>query len=78
VNFPAGVRHTLHAHRSDQVLLVTAGTSRATETEEQAITVGDIVHFTADEKHWHGATPDSDFWHLALTAKGSTPPLFEP
>jgi quercetin dioxygenase-like cupin family protein len=30
------------------------------------------VHITAEEKHWHGATRDSAFSHIALTAKGST------
>jgi quercetin dioxygenase-like cupin family protein len=79
VNFPAGVRHRMHTHRRDQVLFVTAGTGMiATETEEQEITVGDIVQITADEKHWHGATPDADFSHIALTAKGSTTTPLEP
>jgi quercetin dioxygenase-like cupin family protein len=64
VNFPAGVRNKMHTHSSDQVLFVT--------------TVGDIVHITADEKHWHGATPHSDFSHIALTAKGSTTTQVEP
>jgi hypothetical protein len=64
---------------SDQVLFVTAGTGIiATETEEKEITVGDIVHITADEKHWHGATPHADFSHMALTAKGSTTTQVEP
>ena len=74
-----------HAHfgegidSSDQVLFVTAGKGIiATETEEKEITVGDIVHITAEEKHWHGATPDSDFSHIALTAKGSTTTQVEP
>src|SRR5262245_59453370 len=79
VNFPAGVRNKMHTHSSDQVLFVTAGKGIiATETEEQEITVGDIVHITADEKHWHGATPDSAFSHIALTAKGSTTTQVEP
>jgi quercetin dioxygenase-like cupin family protein len=26
--------------------------------------VGDIVLFSAGEKHWHGATEDSEFSHL--------------
>jgi quercetin dioxygenase-like cupin family protein len=79
VNFPAGVRNKMHTHSSDQVLFVTAGTGIiATETEEKEITVGDIVHITADEKHWHGATPHSDFSHIALTAKGSTTTQVEP
>jgi quercetin dioxygenase-like cupin family protein len=79
VNFPAGVRNKMHTHSRDQVLFVTAGTGMiATETEEQEITVGDIVPITADEKHWHGATPDADFSHIALTAKGSTTTQVEP
>jgi quercetin dioxygenase-like cupin family protein len=79
VNFPAGVRNKMHTHSSDQVLFVTAGTGIiATETEEQEITVGDVVHIKADEKHWHGATAHSHFSHIALTAKGSTTTQFEP
>jgi quercetin dioxygenase-like cupin family protein len=34
--------------------------------------VGDVVYIPAEEKHWYGATPDSSFSHIALTAKGST------
>jgi quercetin dioxygenase-like cupin family protein len=79
VNFSAGARNKMHTHSSDQVLFVTAGTGIiATETEEKEITVGDIVHITADEKHWHGATPHAAFSHIALTAKGSTTTQVEP
>ena len=60
-------------HDSDQVLFVTAGKGIiATETEKEIIGVGDVVHIPAEERHWHGATPDSAFSHIALTAKGST------
>jgi quercetin dioxygenase-like cupin family protein len=73
VNFSAGARNKMHTHSSDQVLFVTAGKGIiATETHQEVITVGDVVHITAEEKHWHGATPDSAFSHIALTAKGST------
>src|SRR6266853_3972125 len=73
VNFPAGVRNKMHTHSSDQVLFVTEGTGIiATETTQQEITVGDVVHIPAEEKHWHGATAHSHFSHIALTAKGST------
>ena len=79
VNFSPGARNKMHTHSSDQVLFVTAGTGIiATETEEKEITVGDIVHITADEKHWHGATQHSAFSHIALTAKGSTTQQLEP
>ncbi len=72
VHFSAGARNKMHTHTSDQVLFVTAGTGIiATETHEETITVGDVVHIPAEERHWHGATPHSHFSHIALTAKGS-------
>jgi quercetin dioxygenase-like cupin family protein len=73
VNFSAGARNKMHTHSSDQVLFVTAGKGIiATETRQEVINVGDVVHIPQAEKHWHGATPDSSFSHIALTAKGST------
>lgn len=72
VNFSPGARNKMHTHTSDQVLFVTAGKGIiATETREEVIGVGDVVHIPAEEKHWHGATPDSAFSHIALTSKGS-------
>jgi quercetin dioxygenase-like cupin family protein len=72
VHFAAGARNKMHTHTSDQVLFVTEGTGViATETTEEVITVGDVVHIPAEEKHWHGATAHSSFAHIALTAKGS-------
>lgn len=72
VNFSPGARNKMHIHTSDQVLFVTVGKGIiATETEQEVITTGDVVHIHAGEKHWHGATPDSAFSHIALTAKGS-------
>ena len=73
VNFSAGARNKMHIHSSDQVLFVTAGKGIiATEADQEVIGVGDVVHIPAEEKHWHGATPDSSFSHIVLTAKGST------
>ena len=73
VNFSAGARNKMHTHSSDQVLFVTAGKGIiATETRQEVISVGDVVHILQEEKHWNGATPDSSFSHIALTAKGST------
>ena len=73
VNFSAGARNKMHTHSSDQVLFVTAGKGIiATTTHQEVIAVGDVVHIQAEEHHWHGATPNSAFSHIALTAKGST------
>ena len=73
VNFPAGVRNRFHIHSADQLLIVTAGRGIvATETEQVEVTVGDVIFFPAGEKHWHGATKDSDFSHVYVTGAGST------
>lgn len=71
-NFGADARNKMYIHTSDQVLFVTAGKGIiATEAAEEVITPGDAVHVSAGEKHWHVATADSAFSHIALTAKGS-------
>ena len=72
VNFGKGVRNKLHTHDSDQVLIITSGKGIvATETEERVVSVGDVILFQAGEKHWHGATEDSEFSHLYFTRGGS-------
>jgi quercetin dioxygenase-like cupin family protein len=68
VNFGKGVRNKFHTHDSDQILIVTAGKGIvATEKEEKVVTVGEVVLFPAGEKHWHGATKDSEFSHIVVT-----------
>jgi quercetin dioxygenase-like cupin family protein len=72
VNFGKGVRNKLHTHDSDQVLIITSGKGiAATETEERVVSVGDVILFQAGEKHWHGATEDSEFSHIYITRGGS-------
>lgn len=78
VRFPRGVRNRLHTHTTDQVLIVTAGRGIvATEHESRTVTVGDVIHIPAGERHWHGATDDSDFAHLVITRAGSKTMLVE-
>jgi quercetin dioxygenase-like cupin family protein len=72
VNFGRGVRNKFHVHESDQILIVTAGKGVvATEQEQRVVFVGDIILFPAGEKHWHGATEDSDFSHIYITRADS-------
>ncbi|MFB0505507.1 MAG: cupin domain-containing protein [Thermodesulfobacteriota bacterium] len=73
VNFYKGVRNKFHAHDSEQILIVTAGRGIvATEEEEKVVSEGDVILIPAGEKHWHGATEDSEFSHLYVTRVGST------
>ena len=72
VNFGKQVRTKFHAHDSEQILIVTAGTGIvATEEEERLVTVGDVIFIPAGEKHWHGATMESEFSHIFVLKAGS-------
>lgn len=72
VTFGEGVRNKFHAHDGEQILIVTAGRGIvATEEEERVVIPGDVIVFPAGEKHWHGATEDSEFSHMYVSRKGS-------
>jgi quercetin dioxygenase-like cupin family protein len=71
VNFSIGATTGWHVHDCDQILVVTAGSGIvASETEEREITVGDVVHIKAGERHWHGARADSPMSHITVTTAG--------
>lgn len=73
VNFSAGATTGWHAHNSDQILVVTAGRGIvANETEQREITVGDVVHIKAGERHWHGARADTTLSHITVTTSGAS------
>jgi quercetin dioxygenase-like cupin family protein len=77
VHFSKGARCKFHTHTVDQVLVVTSGKGIvATEREEVVVTVGDVIFFPAGEKHWHGATTDSEFSHLYLWITGGRTEVF--
>ena len=72
VNFGKGVRNKFHAHDSEQILIVTTGEGIvATENEEVVVTKGDVILIPAGEKHWHGATKNSEFSHIYVTRAGA-------
>jgi len=65
VNFGKGIRNKFHTHDCEQLLIVTAGRGIvATEREKKVVIPGDVVLFSAGEKHWHGAAEDSEFSHI--------------
>ena len=73
VNFSQGSTTGWHIHDCDQILVVTHGSGTvATEDEEREITVGDVVHIKAGEKHWHGARADTTLSHITITLVDST------
>ncbi|MFR6257562.1 MAG: cupin domain-containing protein [Anaerovoracaceae bacterium] len=76
VTFEPGCRNNWHIHHSDsgggQILLVTGGKGFYQEWGQEAkvLKPGDVVHIPAGIKHWHGASADSWFQHLAVEVPG--------
>jgi len=69
VTFAPGARNNWHSHKVGQVLLITGGEGWYQEEGQpaKALKTGDVVNIPANVKHWHGATRDSWFVHLAMT-----------
>jgi quercetin dioxygenase-like cupin family protein len=68
VVFEPGVRNNWHSHPGGQILLCTKGTGYYQEKGKpvRLLNVGDVVEILPDVIHWHGATPNSEFEHLAI------------
>lgn len=68
VTFEPGARTAWHTHPLGQTLIVTAGCGRAQREGGpiEEIRPGDVVWFPPNEKHWHGATPETAMTHLAI------------
>ena len=72
VNFGKNVRIKFHAHDCEQIMIVIAGKGIVcTEGEERSVTVGDVIFIPAGEKHWHGASKESEFSHIYVIRAGS-------
>ncbi len=68
VAFPPSVRNSWHIHQAGQVLIVTRGVGWYQEfgKKAQKLKPGDVVKIQGGVKHWHGASKDSWFEHIAL------------
>lgn len=70
VTFEPGCHNHWHKHLNGyQILLATAGQGWYQEAGKpaQLLNPGDVVVIHAGVKHWHGATKDSWFSHVAIT-----------
>jgi len=68
VTFEPGARTAWHTHPLGQTLIVTSGLGWA-QCEDgpiEEIRPGDVVWFSPNEKHWHGATPTNAMTHIAI------------
>lgn len=68
VTFAPGVRNSWHSHPGGQILLCTSGEGRYQEKGKpiQVLRPGDVVKIAPNVVHWHGASPDSKFTHIAI------------
>jgi len=76
VTFEAGCRNNWHIHHASrdggQILICTAGYGWYQEYGKPAreLKPGDVVVVPSNVKHWHGATKDSWFSHIAIEVPG--------
>ncbi len=71
VSFGPGARLNFHIHTYEQILYVTEGKGIvATKSKEYTVTPGDTIFIQPGEVHWHGATEDSSFAHIAIQKPG--------
>jgi quercetin dioxygenase-like cupin family protein len=75
VVFEPGARNNWHKHPGGQILIATDGIGYYQEKGKpiQLIHKGDVVKILPGTEHWHGASPGSEFTHIAIntnTQKG--------
>lgn len=75
VSFEPGARNNWHTHPGGQILIVTDGKGYYQEKGKsiQLIEKGDVINIPPDIKHWHGASHNCEFTHIAInpnTQKG--------
>ena len=64
------IHHTTKGGRQMPVCMAGRGWYQEEGKEAMQIHSGDVIHIPANVKHWHGATADSWFAHLAFEVPG--------
>jgi len=69
VTFEPKARTNWHSHPGGQVLFITEGKGYYQAKGEPArlLHKGDVVEIPRNVVHWHGAAPDSEFVHIAVS-----------
>mgnify|MGYP002625560190 CR=1 FL=1 len=76
VTFEPGCRNNWHIHHAasggGQILICTAGSGWYQEEGKKAARLrpGTVIVIPANVKHWHGATKDEWFSHIAIEVPG--------
>jgi quercetin dioxygenase-like cupin family protein len=75
MSYEPGSRSFWHVHDHEQVIVVLFGNGMVCWEglgAPELLSAGDWWHETPGVPHWHGASPDTTFAHLAITAGGGT------
>jgi quercetin dioxygenase-like cupin family protein len=69
VHFEPGARTAWHTHPAGQTLYILSGVGRVQSVGGpiREVRAGDVVWFAPNEKHWHGAGPQTTMAHVAIT-----------
>lgn len=69
VTFEPKARTNWHSHPGGQILFITEGKGyyQAKGEPAQLLQKGDVVEIPRNVIHWHGAGPESEFAHLAVS-----------
>lgn len=73
--YEPGSRSFWHVHEREQVIVAVFGVGLVAWdglAAPHVLNPGDWWYVEPGVAHWHGATPDAPFAHLAITAGGST------
>ncbi|WP_445386122.1 cupin domain-containing protein [Robiginitalea sp. IMCC44478] len=81
VRFEPAARTNWHLHPAGQLLIVISGEGYYQEEgrPKRVLRKGETIKCPPDVRHWHGATPEMEFTHIAVSSneKGATQ-WFEP
>ena len=68
VRFEPGARTAWHTHPAGQTLYILSGVGRVQSVGGpiREVRAGDVVWFPPNEKHWHGAGPNTAMTHIAM------------
>lgn len=69
VIFEPGTRNNWHTHPGGQILIVTDGIGYFQEKGKpiQLLHKGDVITIPPGVVHWHGASPNSELTHIAIS-----------
>jgi quercetin dioxygenase-like cupin family protein len=75
LSYEPAARSFWHVHEQEQVIIAVFGSGIVSwegHESPELLAPGDWWHVTPGVPHWHGATPDGPFAHVAVTAGGAT------